>query len=449
MKNICTLKRHKTAFETELFVVDEEGKISNRADEIIKKTKTLQLDFPIQEEYCHHLIEITSEPKREMLHTANGWVQTLQTVIEESKKLGLMLYAQGTYPAKFIPKTRNRYYKMKEEIIGREKMLNGDGKVAGFHFHYCLPHRTFDKKEEELKQLFHSENKEILLSIHNALIAADPAFMNFMASSPFYEGEHLAMDTKNLFYRDKEIKVKGKVIKGMYSEKKMFGKLPEYALSISELILRIEKRYEAFRNEVKEKCPQYMDVINSMHPMKMYWGPLRISRYGTFEYRGLDMNLPSYIIGSGLLIKYMIKRIRNEGLKVMPTDIGIKEPFKVEGETLHVPPFTYVDEVLQYKAILEGTDSHEVRNYMKSIIKFAMPGIPKRKDAGLMRIKEILETGKTRSDVILKRAVKLGWGRDSKLGEDIARKIVLTSADELEKEVEEIAGQELIIDAED
>jgi len=447
-KKTKPIKRHKVGFESEFLLLENNGAVSSRADELMARLQKKQPGYPVQKEYTHNVIEITSHVKRKVLHATGGWLRTVQMAIEEAKAADLKLLPHA-YFGKYAPSPRSDpYYRMKEEVIGPTKMVFAESRSQAFHFHYCLPYGTFSRGEKQLKRLVYSKNKDLLISMHNAIIAADSALISFMQSSPFVEGRHYAMDCRSLIYGTMRVKKGERIIEGLYRKHKIFGKLPRYTHAIAGLGLRVQKQYEEFKEIVEEEHPHYMHVVEQMHPTKFYWGALRISRYGTFEYRGMDMNLPTYIIGSSLLLKYMLKRIRNERLVTTPSDIGISEPFKVEGKKLYVPPYTYLQEVLRPKAVIRGTGSLEVRKYMKKFAEFVMPKIPKRRDLGLERIKQILQTGKTRSDILLKQAHRLGWGRDSELSHEIACELALKSSRELEDEVARLLESELIIDAE-
>jgi len=447
-KKTKPIKRHKVGFETEFLLLENNGAVSSRADELMARLERRRPGYPVQKEYTHNVIEITSHVKRKVIHATGGWLKSVQEAIEEAKGLDIRLLPHN-YFGKYAPAPRSDiYYRMKEEVLGPGRVVFAESRSQGFHFHYCLPYGTFSKGERQLKRLVYSKNKDLLISMHNAIIAADSALISFMQASPFVEGRQYAMDCRNLIYGTMRIKKGERVVEGLYRKHKIFGKLPAYTSGISGLGLRVEKQYNEFKHMVEDEHPHYMHVVERMHPTKFYWGPLRISRYGTFEYRGMDMNLPTYIIGSSLLLKYMLKRVRSEGLATTPSDIGIREPFKVEGKKLYAPPYTYLHEVLRPKAVLRGTESEEVRRYMRKFADFAMPRIPKGRDLGLTRIRQILQTGKTRSDILLKQARRLGWGQDTGLSNEIACSLALKSSQELEDEVARLLESELIIDAE-
>lgn len=439
MQSPKQLKKHKYGFETEFFIIENDGRLSDRADELIVAIKKKAPKIAVEKEYTYHMIEIASNPHVNYADSIKEWLEMVSRIIDIADKLGLKLYPYGTYPGFYEPKTRTgEIYKVLEDLKSPEQARYCAGHVSGFHLHYCLPYGTFDKKEGQLKKPYASKNKDLLISIHNSIVAADPAFTTFMSSSPFVDLENHVMDTRNMLYRDMVYRGPKKKIVGQYHGKRMFGALPSYAFGISELTTRVELMQKEFLEHAKEKFPQFREKVRDRHAYALFWGPIRITRYGTIEYRGMDMNLPSYFISTGNLMKMMFERIMNEKLMVLPSDTGVLEPFTIEGNILHVPPYAHVAGVLQKKSAVDGTDCHEIRDYIQRIASFALDGKNPKKIKELSRVSEILETGKTRSDIILKDAVNAGWTRGTKLKEEIAQNLALSAADMLEKEVENL-----------
>ncbi|VVB57361.1 Glutamate--cysteine ligase [uncultured archaeon] len=443
------MKRHLVGFETEMLLLEENGVVSSRADELITAAQGAGLAYPIHHDYTHNMIEIASVANRKVTRGAQVWLQTVKKLMDMADKTGLRIYPYGTYTGTHVPvPNTERYYRMCEDILGPPKYTYGTGHVCGFHLHYCLPYGTFNKGTKSLRHLFRSKYKDQLVSLYNMLLAMDPAVSNFMESSPFVDGRHVAKDSRLFLYRAMRTGKGPDALRGLYYDLPLFGRLPRYSSSISDLILLVEQRYEAWKELVEERHPEYLDIVESKHPLQFNWSPLRINRVGTLEYRGMDMNLPANLIGTSLLVKYALKKVRREELEVVPSDIGIKEPFKLEGRRLYVPPYSYLSEVLQYKSALTGMADAEVYRYTKALHALVARDIPIQKDSGLMKIKNILQTRRTQSDVILEQARKLGWDGQDRLEEETARRLALDSADEFRREVERLLNTELAIDLE-
>ncbi|MCL6089052.1 MAG: glutamate-cysteine ligase family protein [Candidatus Marsarchaeota archaeon] len=444
------MKRHMMGFETEMLLLEDNGIVSSRADELLETAQNAGLAFPVHHDYTHNMIEIASVANRKVTQGARVWLQTVQRLIEMADKTGLRIYPYGTYHGTHVPVARtDRYYRMCEDIMGPARYAHCTGHVCGFHLHYCLPYGTFNRNTRSIRHLFRSKYKDQFISLYNILIAMDPAVSNFMESSPFVDGQHMAKDARLFLYRAMRTGRGEEALRGLYYDQPMFGRLPRYSSSISDLILLVEQRYEAWKEMVGERHPEYLDIVQSRHPLQFNWGPLRINRVGTFEYRGMDMNLPTNMIGTSLLVKYMLKRVRSEQLDVRPSDIGIKEPFKIEGQTLHVPPYAYLSQVLQYKAALASLSDPEVYRYTKALHSMVAHEIPRQKDSGLLKIRQILQTRRTQSDVILEQARRLGWHDDELLDEEVARDMALADADGLRAEVARMLDTELAIDLEE
>lgn len=444
------LKRHMVGFETEMLILEDNGAVSSRADNLIERSRTARLKFPVHKDYTHNMVEIASIANVKVSKGAHGWLSTVERLIDLGKRMGIRIYPYGTYFGTHVPLSRtDRYYRMCEDILGPARYRFATGHVHGFHFHYCLPYGTFNRNTSGLKHLFKSRYKEQLLNIYNAIIAIDPAVSNFMESSPFVDGRYLAKDSRLFLYRAMRNGRGDGSVKGLYYDFPLFGKLPRYCQTISDLIMLVQQRYETWKELVEERHPEYLDVVESKHPLQFNWGPLRVNRIGTFEYRGLDMNLPSNMIGTSLLIKYFLHKIRRDDLRVVPSDTGIKEPFRIEGNKMHVPPFAYVNDVLQYKSALSGLADDEVFRYTRNLANMALKEVPIQKDPGISRIRKMLGERKTTSDEILEAVRKSGNSLSEKLDEPFARELALKASDEFEDEVRLLRQAELAIDFEE
>ncbi len=443
-------KIHKVGFEAEYLVLEEDGAVSVRADELISRTRLPDSGCSLHHDYTHNMIELTSPAGPRVRPVARSWLEAMARVLDEAARLKLRIYPYGTYTGTHAPAVRtDARYRMQEEVLGPERLRDAGGHCLGFHLHYCLPHGTFGRGARTLRQLFRSKGRDQLLSLYNLILACDPAVTNLMESSPFIDGAHRAKDSRAFLYRAMRLGRGPDALKGLYYDLPLFGRLPRYAHAISDLILLGEQRQRLWREIVEERHPAYLELADSLHPLQFNWSPLRINRIGTLEYRGLDSNLPSHIIGTSLLLKYLLHQVQEEGLRVVPSDIGIREPFRREGELLHVPPFSYLDEVLQFKSALGGLEDAEVARYTRRFAALAMLSVPSRRDPGLERVRRIVQERRTKSDEMLARARRLGWDGEGRLGEEEARALALEACGELEDEVRRMAGMELAIDSED
>src|SRR3989344_2950457 len=99
-------KAHKVAFETEFLVLEDNGAVSSRVDDIMKIARKTDLDFFLRKEYTHNMLEITSNPSVKVRKSARAWLKEMRKVVEIAKKIGLRLYPYGTYTGTFAPTAR-------------------------------------------------------------------------------------------------------------------------------------------------------------------------------------------------------------------------------------------------------------------------------------------------------------------------------------------------------
>jgi hypothetical protein len=228
----------------------------------------------------------------------------------------------------------------------------------------------------------------------------------------------------------------------------LFGRLSKYYLTISDMISNIEKRHKSWKKIVENKYPKYREIVESRHPLQFNWSPVRINRVGTFEYRGMDINLPTNMIGTSLLIKYFLNKVRKEELTIKPSDIGIKNPFKIEGNIMYVPPHTHLIETLQYKSAQFGFEDDEIYKYTKTLANIALKECPIKKDPSIDAVKNMLKTRKTKSDQIIEKVISKS-GKGNEISDELSKEIAIEAADELEKEIDFLMEKELAIDLEE
>src|SRR3989344_2042863 len=337
------LKISLTGLEVELFLINNKGQIVNSADTLIKKIKNGS-SANIKKECSSNLIEIATLPNKTFPNTMIYLLDELQILNGVAEKEGFMLLPLGTYPGSFIPSMReDKPYKIKESIFGKNRFKIA-GRCAGFHYHYTLPRGIFDDQFRVLKLMVRSKIKDSLVNSYNMMIAADPALTTFMQSSPFYQGKYLGKDSRMIMYRG------GKYLKnkdGLYANLQEFGGLPPYRLTALDIMDIITTRYELWKSYIKSLGLNIKVLSLYGSILDTTWNPIKINPNGTLEQRGMDMNHPTYIAGIGVIIRWMLKKLQEEFYAVVPSEIGIKEPFKVEGDVIYIPPYPYVRGVLQ------------------------------------------------------------------------------------------------------
>ena len=434
------LKKSLTGFEVELFTIDQKGRIVNGADILLKKAKS-DKNLTLKKEISLNLIEIASYPSETIQNTMVNLLRELEYLVAIANKENMLLCPLALYPGKFEPTmNKDTRYEIKKSIFGKDK-YKIEGRCAGFHCHYTLPRGIFDSELRVLKMLTRSKIKDSFVNSYNLLIAADPALTCFMQSSPFYQGRHIGKDSRVIMYRGGEA-LNNK--KGLYADFEEFGGLPHYKLTAFDIMDIITTRYEKWKSYIMSLGINIK--VLSLYGSVLYtnWSPVRINAHGTIEQRGMDMNHPVYIAGIGVIIKHILKKLQEEFYAIVPSEIGIKEPFKVEGDVIYIPPFPYVRNELQRLSAYNGLESDVVHNYCRRFLRMAQSAMPKSSYTLIRVFQDMLNKKKTVSDEILGYARKKGWERKELLSGKLAAEIAIHHSERLLDEL--ISTRKLIKD---
>ncbi len=427
------LKHFLSGLEFEFFLIDSKGEIKFNADPIILESKKIDSHSSVVYECAKNMVELNAYPREKPEETINQVLQGMKTLIQATEKHDSLLCSLACYPGEFEPKMRSKpFYKVKEKIFGKEKFKIA-GRVIGTHFHYTMPKGVFDKEKLVLKKLINSTQASALINAYNFLIAIDPVLTTIMANSPFYQGENLGKDSRVFVYRG------GKKLhysKGLYSKFLNLGGLPPYKQTLADLKYSIYRRKVLWKKAIK-KAGENPDLINQY---KTYydigWNPVKVNKHDTLEQRGIDMNYLDNTMGIVSILNYLLYNIQNNFIQVIPSDIGLTEPFKLEGNILFIPPHTHLRNKLQYRSAKFGFNSKSAKNYVKRFLKLALKFVPKEQKEIIQPIKEIITNEKSEADKVLKKAKKLGWEKNTKLNKTIAKELAIYSSKETKKRVE-------------
>jgi hypothetical protein len=419
--------------ETEMFLLNKKGRVVNKADILLKELKEAKGTKYIMEECAKSMIEVAAHPSDKIHETTKLMFNNMETVLEIAEKKELSLLPLGTYPGKSTPDMRaGKTYGVKQKLFGKQRFLIG-GRCAGFHCHYDLPFNLPLIKNLSLLQFLDIKHESAMINGYNTMIAMDPALTTFMQSSPFYQGQNLGKDSRMIVYRGSECLKYPKALYGQYPE---FGHLPGYKHSMFEVLDMVKEKFNDWKNCI-------LSVGLNIKTLSLYgsllttaWNPVKINPIGTLEQRGMDMNHPQNIIAAAALVKYTTKRIYEEELDVVPSEIAIDKPFKVEGNKLYIPPEKYVYKDLQKASAYQGLESKKILNHCAGLLKFAKKSIPNKASIKhLAPFEKMLEEKKTVSDEILQEAKKGGWKKNHLLSQKGAQDIALTHSNRLYKEI--------------
>ncbi|MFH1442762.1 MAG: glutamate-cysteine ligase family protein [Candidatus Micrarchaeota archaeon] len=437
-------KKSTYGLEVEFLLIDEAGQITNSADSLLERIRGKRIDYHVRPEVSKFMIEVGAHPKPTVRQSAKGFLKTLSILSDEAKKIDLRLLPLAAYPGAVKPVMRKKpWYKMQEMVLGKEALENA-GCVTGFHFHASLPKGIYDSAKDDLRPQKRGKAEKLLVDQYNFLIAIDPAAITLMQSSPFYQGTYLCKDSRVAVYRNMEIKECR--TRGIYYSNPLFGELPQYEHTSADISYLIKLRKRRWLDLLEHKNMKLTASIRKAHPLRFYWGPLRINKVGTFELRGMDMNLPSIMLGTSTLIKRGLLGIETDNLDVVPSELGAQMPFKVEGGKLHIPPYREVENLIR-KSAVHGLASPQVKNYVTRLHKFAVKYLDIKADLAVNRIRGMLESGKTTSDRIIELS---GMGIPTvgyKLNQKKAAEIALEFANRFEDDIAELMHSYVILDA--
>ena len=412
----------RIGFEIEIFTLDTNGEIIPGADDVINMPEGT---YTRQECGCS-MLEVGAIPKKRVKNAALLFVQNMQTITEAAKKDGIRLCPLASYPGKYDAVLREKkWYVYKRHVMGDKKM-DMAAKCIGFHHHYGLPKGTYDKVEHRLKEPMNPRNRDVLVDEYNLLTAMDPALTTFLQSSPFFDGVHLGKDSRIMTYR-------GVGYDGVYKDLSLFGSLLPYEESFESLQVTINRKIIEWELLMTDAgCPKD-EVFKHIAKMDVGWSPIKVNKLGTLEERGMDMNHLSYLVGASILIKSIMRRVV-EGLGVVADDLGKAEPFTVEEDIIHIPPYMHLKE-LELGSATKGFDDIDVHKYCKNFIEFGMLCAHKKYHPILDRLKHMADKKENESDLLLKWAKKQGY--ENEIPNNVAKDMALRASDRFEKDIEE------------
>ena len=423
----------RIGLETELFLINNKGKIANEADFVLKQLhkKEIMKKYVVQE--CgHNMIEVKASPSPFVSKTAHLLLQHMEKVQQVAEKHELSLLPLATYPGKMTPLMRtDKKYNVKSEIFGEKRFLIA-GRCAGFHCHYELPFTLPLVRNISLLQFLDLKHEHALVNGYNTMIAMDPALTTFMQSSPFYQGKHLAKDSRMLMYRGSPAL---KCAQSLYHNYEEFGQLPGYKHSLFEVIEMVEEKYHDWKKSILKVGMNIKTLSHYGSFLDTAWNPVKINKLGTLEQRGMDMNYPGHFIAAAALIKATVKRISDENLKIIPSDLGTKKPFTVEDGHLFVPQERFIHKTLQVHSAYAGIENTYMQTYCKAVFNFAKKDLKGKNRRILRPFATMLTEQRTISDEVLLYAKKKGWEKGTDLQQKTAEEIALHYAEQLKKEI--------------
>ena len=429
-------KNTTVGFETEYFTINGQGELTNDVDRLMKLLRgRKRIHLQLREEVFHSMLEFGASPGKSLREVYLRYLKNLRKAIEVGEQNGIFLLPLTCYPGKSSPRMRNRpWYTTQSKLLGTKKFSDAI-RICAFHFHYSLPKGMVEHGTRRIGSRTSSEARSMFLNQYNFLIAADPACITFCQSSPFWEGEHFAKDSRTLLYRDMALETPSRKVYGLYVDHPIFGGLPNYEFTLEDLRSMSIKRKNTYLNLLHSRGLRLTrDVVYSPE-LGFMWGAIRVNKVGTFEYRGTDMNYPSYTFATAYLLKLALDEIRRQDLQMLPSDIGLKEPFKREGDTVYLPPFSKLKS-LEYFSTIYGFENPPVHSYCSALFNFVMKTARKPNAKRLGRIRQMLDSRKTVSDDVLALVAKNGYSPENVPG-DFLKYVALYYSKRLSGDIDE------------
>ena len=357
--------------EQEFFLVDEEGLLSDRADDLVAACKEIAASEEMGEdrfapECVLSTFEIKTPPVQNTDTLAAEHLAGISVAIRASRGLGLRLYPLATYPLPVRPTLRAESCYLTQSLVMGPERFRHAGRCAGVHLHLELPEATLEAQIGVAPDLTEESARE-LLGLYNLATALDPAIVALTRSCPFYEGKADGLAARTAHYRGDPFFAPH----GLYAALPEAGGLMPYASAAQELSRLQWERHMAWISAVREAGLD-SSGFEASGPLDSAWNPVRLNAQGggkcTVELRGLDSSYPREVMAACGLIEACAARVRAEALTVVPAKTGTLE---VRGQELRVPAFERLSGSLLREAATRGVESPEVNAYLDSVLEFA------------------------------------------------------------------------------
>ena len=415
----------RTGLEQEFFLVENSGRPSERADELLERCREAageESSGPacFAPEFVLGLVEVNTIPVNSLCDLEREYAQSLRLALRTARSLGLRLYPLGTYPLPLEPAVRDGLdYRVQVGTVGPERFLDA-GRCAGTHLHLEVQAGTVDEGAG-ISATASAAAREEVSNIYNLATALDPALIALTRSCPYFEGRKTGLAVRTVHYR-------GSAIfgwEGVYTDLPQVGALLPYAEDAEHLIRQQFDRYKAWLSAMDQAGVQRRHFAEAGGDLlRPAWNPVRLNRQGTLELRGMDSNYPEVTLAAAAMVLGAADRIRRDELEVLPDDGG--RAFEVTGDVLRVPGFGRLGGELLHAAVTGGASDETVAAYLDSILEFA--GVEDERLATLFHHRRTSGTYPTTEAAILE-------DYDEHLSEDEGLCLVLEACDELEAQV--------------
>jgi gamma-glutamyl:cysteine ligase YbdK (ATP-grasp superfamily) len=430
--NMSQVKR-RIGLEEEFFIVDGDGVIVDRADDLLDCCHQLAESAGCNPEhfapeFVKSMVEINTAPAASVSELANDYLRNLQLMLEAAKSLHLRLYPLSQYPLHLAPTLRDApNYHIQARTVGYDRFLDA-GRCIGTHLHLELPSGTIDPQVGIAYRASDAARTEAV-NLYNLATAMDAAIIALSRACPFYEGKVFGLAARTVHYRGHQTFG----WEGVYTHLPQVGALRPYADSVEHLVEQQFERYYAWiaamdRAEVEQHL--FLEAGGSL--LKSAWNPVRLNGHGTIELRQTDGNYPQVILAIAALVYSAADRVRREELTVPSTPE--QWVFAVQDQELLVPEFNYLNGELLYAAATEGVKRSEVTTYLDSLLQFAL----EMQEEGSAYL-EYLRTTLGKYQTVEAKILEQFAPATGELTREAGLAVVRAACDELEAQVESLS----------
>jgi carboxylate-amine ligase len=418
----------RIGLEQEFFLVDEDGILSDRADEFLTRAGETAGDEGLSPESfvgecTREMVELNTSPAATLADLKSEYFAVLDLALRAGRGSGIRLYPLGTYPLPVTPTFREEpSYQLQADAVGRERFVHA-GRCIGTHLHLEVAEDTVDRETVVSRDASPDALAE-LVNLHNLAIALDPAIVALTRSSPFYEGRTSGVAVRTARYR-------GSAVfgwEGVYTHLPLVGGLRPYAASAEDLVFQQHVGYQSWVSALERiglDEERYLEAGGAL--LKSHWGPVRLGGLGTVELRGIDGNYPTVILAMVAVIQAAARRVRHESLNVMPLENA--QSLELSGDTLLVPAFPILNGDLLRAAVTTGPEDPTLTPYLDSLLAFTEPYLEDPQAPNTLRPNGAYGTTEAR--------IREAYGSGVPLPEGEGLRLVLEACDELDRQVEE------------
>lgn len=360
----------RIGLEQEFFIVDSEGILSHRADDLLEHCQsiaTAQNCKPdcFAPEFVKSIVEINTVPANNLVELTAEYLKLLQILLKAAKETNLRLYPLSTYPLYTTPVIRNKpNYHLQVRTVGEGRFDNA-AKCTGTHIHLDLPDGVVDRRVG-IAYNSSREARAMVLNIYNLATAFDAAIIALSRACPFYDGEVAGKAMRTIHYRGSQ----QFAWQGVYTDLQSVGGLMPYVETTEDLVEQLFNRYYSWLQAMDRAGVDRQVFFDSGGELLTAgWNPIRLNSVGTVELRGTDCNYPQATLALVALVSEAANRVRQEVITVRPKP-GVKT-FELQGQELRVPEFSYLNGDLLYAAVTEGIKNSAIRDYLDSIVEFS------------------------------------------------------------------------------